>query len=179
MALLGVSDVQRDISLAERIFDQPAVFSAAVGAALLLGALGLLIGRARHWRPVCAGLAGVGLGGALSVTLLARDSSSDQTGGWAQCIQNEFSLHGSYARLNFVMLMPFAFFAVLAVRRLLPVAALCLVLGVGIETLQAATGTGVCEMQDMANNALGGMLAAVIAWALHQAASRPLPRRAG
>src|SRR5439155_12945664 len=137
---------------------------AAVGAALLLGALGLLIGRARHWRPVCAGLAGVGLGGALSVTLLARDSSSDQTGGWAGCIHNEFSLHGSYARLNFVMLMPFAFFAVLACRRFLPVAALCLALGVGIEVVQGITGAGVCEMQDMANNALGGVLAAGVAF---------------
>ncbi|RZS37907.1 VanZ like protein [Herbihabitans rhizosphaerae] len=176
MGLLTVTDVERDINLAERIFEQPGVLAAGIGGCLVLGALGVLLGRAFRWRPVFAGLAGFSLGGALTVTL-ARVSTSKRTGGLDACLHNDFSLSSSYARLNFVMLMPFAFFAVLAVRRFLPVALAAVVLGFGIEAVQVATGRGVCEMQDMLNNALGGVIAAVVAWALNVLVSRGLDQR--
>lgn len=162
-----------DVDLAERVFAQPGVLTAMLGGCLVLGVLGLVIGRAFRWRPWCTGLAGAGLAGALAVTL-ARDGDWAQSSGgglrdaWAQCIPNAFSLSGSYARLNFVMLMPFAFFAVLAVRRFLPVAVLCLGAGIGIELFQVVSGRGVCEIQDMLNNTIGGMLAAVAGWMLHR-----------
>ncbi|MGW0516846.1 VanZ family protein [Crossiella sp. NPDC003009] len=167
-ALSGRLD--RDLNLAERLFSRPEVLAYAVGAGLVLGLIGLVLGRLFGWRALFTGLSFGSLGGVLAVTLVRlgrQGSTADSLGqAWAQCIQNEFSLAGSWQRLNFVLLMPFAFFGALAVRRFLPVALLSVALAVGIELYQGMTGLGACETQDMINNGLGGVLAAALGWVL-------------
>ncbi|MGO1050696.1 VanZ family protein [Crossiella sp. CA198] len=162
--------LDRDLNLAERIFARPEVLAYAVGAGLVLGVIGLLLGRLFGWRALFTGLSLGSLGGVLAVTLVRVGRQGGEAASlgqaWAECIQNEFSLAGSWQRLNFVLLMPFAFFGAIAVRRFLPVALLSVALAVGIELYQGMTGLGACETQDMINNGLGGVLAALIGWAV-------------
>ncbi|MFB9905014.1 VanZ family protein [Allokutzneria oryzae] len=159
----------RDLDLAERIFGSPQVAFAAFVGCLVLGAAGLVLAWLLRWGKIATALSLASLGGVLAATLVRRGSrgTADSLGeAWAMCTQNDFSLSGSWARLNFVMLMPFAFFGVLAVKRFIPVAAACVGLAIGIELYQAMSGVGACETQDMLNNALGGILAAGVAWLL-------------
>jgi VanZ like family. len=65
-------------------------------------------------------------------------------------------LHGSEHLLNLVLFMPFAFFAVLAVRRIWPVLVVVIAVSGLVEALQSATGRGTCESGDVFRNALGG-----------------------
>ncbi|MCP3799198.1 VanZ family protein [Allokutzneria sp. A3M-2-11 16] len=161
--------LNRDLDLFERIFGNPKVAMAALVGCLVLGVVGLVLGRLMGWRKIASGLSLASLGGVLAATLVRSGNryGADTLGEvWAMCRHNDFSLTGSWARLNFVMLMPFAFFGVLAVRRFIPVAVACVGLAIGIELYQGLSGLGACETQDMINNALGGLLAAGIAWLL-------------
>ncbi|WP_168200593.1 VanZ family protein [Allokutzneria sp. NRRL B-24872] len=156
----------RDLDLFERIFGNPKVAFAALVGCLVLGVAGMALGWLLGWRKIASALSLASLGGVLAATLVRGGNryGADSLGeAWAMCRHNDFSLTGSWARLNFVMLMPFAFFGVLAVRRFLPVALACVGIAVGIELFQGLTGLGACETQDMINNALGGVLAAGIA----------------
>ncbi len=162
--------LDRDLNLAERIFNRPEVLAYAVGAGLVLAVVGLVVGRLLGWRPFSTALSLGSLGGVLAVTLVRVGRSGGEAvslgEAWASCIPNEFSLAGSWQRLNFVLLMPFAFFAARALRRFLPAALLSVGLAVGIELYQGMTGLGACETQDMINNGLGGVLAAGLGYAL-------------
>jgi energy-converting hydrogenase Eha subunit C len=139
----------------------------AVGAALSLA--GRSLAPRLGWRPVPTALAVASLALAVGVTLARRPLPSymvDRSGGL--CLMNGFVPAGIDVRygtidplvvLNFLMLMPFGFFAVLATRRIIPIAAASVLFVVAVETIQTVTRSGSCESQDVFNNISGALLA--------------------
>ncbi|MBB5956592.1 hypothetical protein FHS29_003178 [Saccharothrix tamanrassetensis] len=163
---------RQDAYIAELVLSRPEVVAAMFFGCVLIGGAALALARWRRWRPVPSVLAGCGLALALAVTL-GRPGALG-VGVWTtdligMCVPNEFSLTGSLARLNLLMLMPFAFFATLATGRPVVVFALSAGLSGAVELVQGATGLGVCEAQDFYNNtvgALGGVLVGALVGAL-------------
>ncbi|MGW4114316.1 VanZ family protein [Actinosynnema sp. NPDC004786] len=169
----------RDAYVAELVLGQPEAVAALFGGSVLLGAVGLVVARWRRWPVAPSVLAGCGLALALAVTLARPGGSlsivtTDPVG---VCVANEFSLVGSLARLNLVMLVPFAFFAALATRRPFTVLAVAAAFSGAVEFVQAVTGIGVCEAQDFLNNTVGTLLAVLVAWPFTVAAGGPARRR--
>ncbi|MGH3494536.1 MAG: VanZ family protein [Sciscionella sp.] len=162
-----------DIGLAETIISQPAVFAALVFGSLVFGVLAVVLAGWAGWSRSAAGLVGVGLALALSVTLVRPGSHAiGSEHPLSACLRGSFSLLGSQQVLNFVMLMPFAFFAATATRRPIVISLLCAMISAGIELTQSITGIGVCEESDWLNNTIGAVLAALLGWAL-SSANRP------
>lgn len=159
--------VGQDADLAERILNQPLVAAAMVAGCVVIGFAALALARWRHWPRVPAVLAGFGLALALAVTL-GRSGMLDPDiatmDPLRRCVENDFALASTKQRLNFYMLMPFAFFATLTVRRPLLVMISCAVLSAAIELTQALIAVGVCDSQDFYNNTVGGLIAVVAAW---------------
>jgi hypothetical protein len=157
-----------EINLTRTILHQPGVLAAfllfcalsGVGTWMLAGGLG--------WRRVPATLAAVGLSLAVAVTLVRSGGHFPDAGAnpVSMCLHDHFSLHGGLQVLNFVMLVPFAFFGTLATRRPITVAVVSAVISGGIELTQAWTGLGVCQSQDFLNNTIGAVIAALAAWLL-------------
>ncbi|RKT52264.1 VanZ family protein [Saccharothrix australiensis] len=158
---------RQDAYIAELVLSRPGVVAAMLFGCVVLGALALALARWRGWRPLPATLAGCGLALALAVTLArpgVLDADVWTTEPVGTCIANDFSLTGSLERLNLVMLVPFAFFATLATRRPLVVAALSAAVSGTVEFVQVMTGLGVCEAQDFYNNTVGAVGGALVAW---------------
>ena len=155
------------IGLAEDMLSRPGVFVAEVFGALILGVLAWLLARKLGWYRWAAVLAAAGLAMALAVTLV-RHGGHLPTGEdpLYKCVSGQFSLHSETSQLNFLMLMPFAFFGTIATRRPLSIAIASAVLSAGIEVTQALTGLGVCDKQDFLNNTIGALIAVAVAWFL-------------
>ncbi len=155
------------IGLAEDMLSRPAVFAAEVAGTLILGVLAWLLAGRLGWFRWAAVLAAAGLAMALAVTLV-RHGGHLPTGEnpLYLCVSGKFSLHSETAQLNFLMLMPFAFFATIATRRPLTIVLCGALLSAGIEITQALTGLGICDKQDFLNNTIGALIAVAFAWLL-------------
>ncbi|MEU4801016.1 VanZ family protein [Actinosynnema sp. NPDC023587] len=156
---------RQDAHIAELVLSRPEVIAAMLFGCLVFGVAALGLARWRGWRPAMSVLAGCGLALALAVTL-GRPGVLD-AGVWTTdpvglCTLNKFSLTGSLARLNLVMLVPFAFFATVATRRPLTVLVLSAGLSAAVEFVQFMTGLGVCEAQDFLNNTVGASGAVLV-----------------
>jgi hypothetical protein len=158
------------VELAMRILGKPLVLLTLSAGSLAGIAAGLLLARWRGWRTGPTMLAGAGLALVAAVTL-ARGPLPPGYADSGLCVMNGFALGGydvkahlfdPFVVLNFLMFMPFAFFAALATRRIVPVVAASVVLTMGIEAAQTLTGTGSCETQDLTNNIAGALVAAVV-----------------
>ncbi|SDI64060.1 VanZ like family protein [Actinokineospora alba] len=168
----------QDADLAERILNQPLVAAAMVAGCVVIGFVALVLARWRGWRRVPAVLAGFGLALALAVTLGRSgvlDPDIATLDPLRRCVENDFALASTKQRLNFYMLMPFAFFATLAIRRAWPVMIACAVLSAGIELTQALIAVGICDSQDFYNNTVGGLIAVVAAWGIDKIVSTHEP----
>jgi hypothetical protein len=145
----------------------PEVVAAFAIGCLLLGGIGWWLAGKRGWSQLPAALAGCGLALALAVTLV-RPLGEYPPGGFGplgvlhQCVVGPLSLARTYEKLNVAMLMPYAFFGTLAVRRPVVVAASTLLISGAVEYLQGATGIGTCQARDLAHNTLGGVLGALL-----------------
>ncbi|QQQ76852.1 VanZ family protein [Saccharothrix sp. 6-C] len=171
---------RQDAYIAELVLSQPEAVAALFAGSVFLGTVGFVVARRRGWAALPAVLAGCGLALALAVTL-ARPGGSFSvatTDPIGMCVANEFSLAGSLARLNLVMLAPFAFFATLATRRPFAVLGVAAAFSGAVEFVQALTAIGVCEAQDFINNTVGAFFAVLVAWLLTVVAgnSRPASR---
>jgi len=162
----------RDAYWAEVILNQPLVVLALVLGCSTGGVVALALARKFDWRRVPAVLAGCGLALALAVTI-ARPGVLGVTTlhPLRLCVLNDFSLTGSLARLNFLMLMPFAFFGTLATRKPGLVLLASAAVSGGVELVQAITDVGVCEAQDFSNNTIGALCAVLLGWLLTRAFS--------
>lgn len=159
---------QAEFGLAGIILDEPLVLAAAVVGSLVIGGIAWLVADRLGAPRLAAALSACGLALALAVTL-ARPGVVNYTDARANPLQvchlTSFSLSGAEAKLNFAMLMPFAFFGAFTTRRPLLIIVACAALSGGIELFQAISGAGVCESKDWLNNTIGGGLAAVAGWA--------------
>lgn len=120
------------------------------------------------WAQLPAALAGCGLALALAVTVV-RPIGIFSAGGLnpliilRECGIGSLSLARTYEKLNVAMLMPFAFFGTLAMRRPAIIAGSCLLISVSVEFLQGATGGGTCQARDVVHNLAGGVLGVLLA----------------
>ncbi len=172
---------RQDAYIAELVLSQPEVVAAMFFGCVVIGALAWGLARWRGWRVVPSVLAGCGLALALAVTL-GRPGALDPviwtTDPIGACVANDFSLGGSLARLNLLMLIPFAFFATVATGRPLSVLALSAGLSGSVELVQATTGLGVCEMQDFYNNTAGAVVGVVTGALVTAVIGSPRTKRA-
>lgn len=146
----------------------PEVPLAFAAGCVLLGAAGWRLADRRGWGQRSAALAGCGLSLALAVTVV-RPAGQFPAGGLnvltiaRECVVGDLSLARTYEKLNVAMLVPFAFFATLAIRRPVVVAACCVLLSGVVEFVQGATGGGTCQARDVVHNTAGGVLGALLA----------------
>jgi hypothetical protein len=173
-----LSDAGPSIGLAEDMLSRPGVFVAEVFGALILGVLAWLLANRLGWIRWASVLAAAGLAMALAVTLV-RHGGHLPTGENPiyRCVSGKFSLHSETSQLNFLMLMPFAFFGTIGTRRPVSIAIAGTLLSAGIEITQALTGLGVCDKQDFLNNAIGALIAVGAAWLLLLLTRTNGPRR--
>jgi VanZ family protein len=173
-----LADTGPSIGLAEDMLSRPGVFAAEVLGTVILGVLAWLLARRLGWFRWAAVLAAAGLAMALAVTL-ARHGGHLPTGEnpLYLCVSGQFSLHSETSQLNFLMLMPFAFFGTIATRRPLSIAVGSALVSAGIEVTQALTGLGICDKQDFLNNTIGALVVVAIAWLLLLITRTNGPRR--
>jgi VanZ family protein len=166
------------IGLAEDMLGRPGVFAAEVFGTVILGVLAWLLAGRLGWFRWAAVLAAAGLAMALAVTLV-RHGGHLPTGEdpLYRCVSGKFSLRSETSQLNFLMLMPFAFFGTVATRRPFSIAICAALLSAGIEITQALTGLGVCDKQDFLNNTIGALIAVALAWFLLLITRTNGPRR--
>lgn len=171
--------VDPEIDLTRTIMGQPGVLAAFVLFCALFGVGMWLVADTFGWRRLPAVLSAVGLSLAIAVTLVRSG------GHWPDptlnpvtlCLRDQFSLSGGLQVLNFAMLMPFAFFGVLATGRPLLVLLASATVSAGIEITQAWTGLGICQKQDFLNNTIGAAVAVGVAWLVLRIALDRRPRR--
>lgn len=143
----------------------PATF---IPGSLLLGAGAWRLAARRGWARVPAVLAGCGLALALAVTVV-RPPGQFPSGrlnplmSLRLCTVGSLSLAHLYEQLNVAMLVPFACFGTLALRRPLLILASCVVFSALAEFVQASTGGGECQLRDVLHNSLGGALGVLLA----------------
>jgi hypothetical protein len=160
----------QDAYLAEIIFNQPLVALALVLGCSTAVVAALVVAKWRGWRKLPAVLAGCGLAMALAVTLARPELVAySSLRGISPCYFNDFSLADPLARLNLLLLTPFAFFGTLATRRPWPVLATSAAVSVFVELFQALTSAGSCETQDFYNNAVGAACAVALASLVNRA----------
>lgn len=146
----------------------PEVPLAFAAGSALLGSSGWALAGRRGWGRRSAALAGCGLALALAVTVV-RPAGLFPAGGLSplatvrECVVGDLSLARTYEKLNVAMLMPFAFFATLALRRPVLVVGCCVLLSGAVEFVQGATGGGTCQARDVVHNTAGGVLGALLA----------------
>ncbi|WP_031468599.1 VanZ family protein [Sciscionella sediminilitoris] len=158
---------EAELGAAEEMLSKPGVFAATVLGSLVIGVLAWFLAGRLGWSRIAAALSACGLALALAVTLARPGvfSTPDTSGNpFASCVDSQFSLSSTENKLNFAMLMPFAFFGTIAARRPIVLMLCCAVLSGGIELFQAASGIGVCESNDFYTNTIGGILAACAGW---------------
>lgn len=130
--------------------------------------------------------AAVGAAAGLSIvvaTTLVREGGFFRINGdsLAYCIANPgLRIDTPERLLNVLLFSPFAFFAVLAIRRSWPVLPAALGVSAALEAVQSLTGRGVCEAGDLTRNLLGATVAVALA-AVIDRRGRPasVPRNPG
>ncbi|MGH3870210.1 MAG: VanZ family protein [Pseudonocardiaceae bacterium] len=143
----------------------PLAFAAG---SLLLGGTGWWVAPRWGWAQAPTALAGCSLALVLAATLV-RPIGMFPPGGLnpvavvRECVVGSLSLARTYEKLNVLLLMPFAFFATLATRRPVIVAACCLLATGAVELLQGATGSGACQLRDVLHNIGGGVIGVLLA----------------
>ncbi|OLF16206.1 VanZ family protein [Actinophytocola xanthii] len=165
------------LAAGESVLRVPLVAAGVLLGSVSLAVAGLAAARRWGWRPVPAALAGVGLGVVLGVTLSRRRSYFASPEGFDEpvCLLTGFSVAGGSEVLNVLLFVPPVFFAVLATRRPAPVLGAAVVLSALIELAQTVTGRGVCETQDVLNNAVGALVAAVAGAGIVALGPSPVP----
>jgi hypothetical protein len=149
------------------------------GSLILSGAAWWLAPR-RGWDRTPAMLAGCSLALVLALTVV-RPSGHFPGGGLNPlmtlrlCTVGSFSLAHIYEQLNVALFVPFAVFGTLAIRRPALVAISCALVSVVAEFMQGTTGGGECQVRDIAHNALGGVLGALLAMAVLRLRARRTP----
>lgn len=135
---------------------------------VLSALLTIPIARRLGWSTFGTGLSLVGLGGAISVTLVNRIWRMGVN--WdldavSQCLSRAAdSPDPIEARLNLVLLVPLGLGIYLASRRIVLSAAVVVVVSVLLESLQAFSGLGQCQPSDVLRNATGGLAAVALGW---------------
>ncbi|MDQ3760207.1 MAG: VanZ family protein [Actinomycetota bacterium] len=144
----------------------PATF---IPGSLLLGGAAWWLAPRRGWARASAVLAGCGLALALALTVV-RPIGRFPAGGLnpletlRQCMVGSLSLGQLYEQLNVAMLIPFAVFGTLAIRRRpLIIAASCVLVSGFVEFVQGATGGGQCQVRDLVHNTAGAVLGVLLA----------------
>ncbi len=155
----------------------PAAF---IPGSLILGGAAWWLAPRRGWDRAPAVLAGCGLALALALTVV-RPLGHFPAGGLNPlttlrlCTAGSLSLIHLYEQLNVALFVPFAIFGTLATRRPALVAISCALVSVFVEFVQASTGGGECQARDIAHNALGGVLGALLAMAVLRLRARLSP----
>ncbi len=158
-----------DLDFVGLAIDHPQVPLAFILGCLLLGALADGVAVRRGWPRLPAVLAACGLALTLAVTLV-RTGADYEAAGWGPigvarvCAVGSFSLSNTYERLNVAMLVPFALFGTLAVRRPAALVVASVLLSGTVEYVQGATGGGTCQLRDMVHNTGGAVLAVALGW---------------
>jgi uncharacterized membrane protein AbrB (regulator of aidB expression) len=158
-----------DLDLVGLAIDHSQVTLAFIVGCLLLGALADGVAVRRGWPRLPAVLAACGLALALAVTVV-RPGVDYEAAGWGPtgvargCAAGSFSLSNTYERLNVLMLVPFALFGTLAVRRPAALLVASILLSGAVEYVQGATGDGTCQLRDMVHNTGGAVLAVALGW---------------
>ncbi len=146
----------------------PATF---IPVSLILGGTAWWLAPRRGWDRVPAVLAGCSLALVLALTV-ARPLGHFPAGGLNPlttlrlCTAGSLSLAHLYEQVNVALFVPFAFFGSLATRRPALVVTSCALVSVFVEFVQGTTGGGECQVRDIAHNALGGVLGALLAMAV-------------
>ena len=129
-------------------------------SAVVLVALTVVLVRRAGWPPgrqVLAVLAAFGLALFPALTLARRGIElRHPTCEWSWGL----SLTTAEQVLNLALLLPAGFFAGWALRRVWPVALAALLLSVGVESVQAVFGLGMCQTGDVVRNVAGAVLGA-------------------
>ena len=159
-------------ALVDAIVERPGVLPSLICSSAGLGMIAWFSAGSLDWSRVYALFAAGGLALAVSVSL-GRFGVNPihprlQISG---CRMNSFSLDGDQQLLNFAMLAPFSFFATLATRRAWASFVASTLISSAIEVTQNLTGVGVCELQDVLNNAGGAALTAAVALAIDRVLS--------
>lgn len=163
------------------VMTQTNVLITLVVGVLMLAPAAMVFARRRRWsraRIASAGLAG-GSFALVPATTLAR---GDAMIGWGRSclIQPGLSLETPEALLNALLFVPAAFFAVLAVRRAIPIVLAALASSAAVEAAQSATALGTCQTSDVVRNVAGAMFACGVATLLLRTSSAPsVPEEAG
>ena len=131
-----------------------------VVSAVFLVALTLALVRRAGWSPgrrVVAVLAALGLALFPALTLARRGIELR-----IPTCERSWGLGLTTAEqvLNLALLVPAGFFAGWALRRVWPVAVAALFLSVGVESVQAVFGLGMCQTGDVVRNVAGAVLGA-------------------
>jgi hypothetical protein len=183
---MSLGRIHTDIQLSDlpyKALDHPEVPVFFVVACLLFAGTAWWLAPRRGWAQVPAALAGCGLALAIAVTVI-RPVGEFPIGGLdplrtlRECTVGDLSLARTYEKLNVAMLVPYVFFATLATRRPVAVAASGLLISGFLEFVQGATGGGTCQARDVVHNTVGGIVAALLAVLLLARWGR-LDRRAG
>lgn len=148
----------------------------ALTCVLLVPAVTVLARRSgwSWWRVAAAALACVGTGLVLGVTLGRFQDGLVVRWGRGCLVQPGLSLRSGEEVLNSLLFAPACFFAVLALRRYLPVVALAVLGSAFVEAVQSVTGFGSCQTSDVVRNVGGGALAGLAALGLLALVRRPL-----
>lgn len=144
--------------------DRSVQVTLVAGSLALAPLLALLAGRAgwSWWRRLAAALAGVGLAGTVALTLGRWFVLSDLH--WRGCSTGSpLTFLDGEAILNWLVLAPVGFFAMLAWQRVLPVLVVCLGVPVLVEVVQSVADLGTCQAADVVRNAGGALAAAAVA----------------
>lgn len=158
-------------SMANDLLGKPSVLAIFAVISLVLGPLAHAVSRRRGWRTGFAVTAAVGL--ALAIAVTQGRHPVELTGlNFTECTLTSSGSGPSETLLNLIMLMPTAFFAVLATRRMLGPTLLCLATSGLTELTQAVFNTGGCTGQDVLTNSTGAALAACAGWLLLNLARR-------
>lgn len=155
--------------------DRSVLVTLIAGCLVLVPLFAVLARRAgwSHWRVAGAGAAGVGLSGALALTWGRWFVVGDLS--WRGCESGTaLTVHNAEAVLNWLVLMPAGFFAMLAWQRLRPVLLVCVGVPVLIELVQSVVDLGTCQAADVVRNSGGAIVAAAFAGVL-MLAVRPAP----
>ena len=152
------------------ILTSPGLLVPMVLLGLTLGALAYGVARYRGWdtfRSVSAVLCAVALAAVLSATLLNRMQDD-----WKRPFRHACDLtsglipNEAEALLNWVLLLPFTLFFVLATRRPLLACAAAIALTCTIEWAQSFFLLGGCQLSDIVSNISGGIAGALLGAAI-------------
>jgi VanZ like protein len=137
----------------------------AVIAIVVLCPLAWSLATALRGSRVSAVAAAVCLSAAVTVTT-ARPGLGSATADWSRidsaCVVTDARTMSTEARLNLLLLVPFAVVAVLAVGRPILVALFATLASIAIEAVQAAYSVGACDSSDLVRNTAGASVAALL-----------------